>query len=131
MKTKKHQDIIDRLALLQKDILNKKPSLEKMREEVQMMHFKIRPIQGNISLINLNSVQLIEVLWNLGKLEEFYHREVGRITRTEQMAFFSIFDRVYGQLQTQLNRINLRSELVIKGSGVLELEIFKEKPKVN
>ncbi len=96
-----------------------------------MMNFKIRPVHGNIALVDLNNNQLIEILWNLGKLEEFYRREVKQITRQERIAFFAMFDRLYGQLQASLNRINLRSEILVKGADSLELEIFKEKPKVN
>jgi len=131
MKTKKNQDIIDRLANLQKQIMHERPPLEKMRTEVQMMHFKIRPIQGNIALLNLNNSQLIEILWNLGKLEEFYNHEVRQISRSKRPAFFQLFDRIYGQLQNRLNRLNLKQEKSIKGNGMLELEIFKEKPRVN
>lgn len=131
MKTKKRQDILDRFAKLQKRIVGNRPSLFVMRQEVQMMNFKIRPVHGNIALVDLNNNQLIEILWNLGKLEEFYRREVKQITRQERIAFFAMFDRLYGQLQASLNRINLRSEILVKGADSLELEIFKEKPKVN
>ena len=43
-----------------------------MYEEIRMMKFRIRPLQGNVLSVNLNNEKFIEVLWSMGKLDEFY-----------------------------------------------------------
>ncbi len=125
MKKKNKIDVLGIIAAFQKDVLDKKPTMDKMTDDVRMMKFKIRPLQGDISLLNLNDTMLIEMLWNLGKLEEFYRNQNKKLTLNQKEIFFRFFDNMYGKFQDQLNKINLRTKTG-RISSTIEMEIFKE-----
>ncbi len=126
MKKKKRVDLLLVLADFQKNILGRKPSLEIMMDEVRMMHFKIRPLQGDVSLLDLRENKLIETLWNLGKLDEFYQKHNNRLSSDQKTIFFNFFDEVYRKFQIQLNRLNLRSSAQAEIPSTIEMEIFKD-----
>ncbi len=126
MKKKETVDLLSILADFQKNILNSKLSIDTMMDEVRMMHFKIRPIQGDVSLLNLREDKLIETLWNLGKLDEFYQKHNDRLTSGQKSIFFNFFDEIYHKFQNQLNRLNLRSSGQADIPSTIEMEIFKD-----
>lgn len=126
---KKHNNTVDLLLTLadfQKNILAKKPSVDRMLDEVRMMHFKVRPLQGDISMLNLKENQLVESLWNLGKLDEFFKKHQEKLTQDQKDVFFRFFDELHDRFQNQLNKINLRSQREQDFSATIEMEIFKE-----
>lgn len=126
MKKKETVDLLLILADFQKNILESKPSSETMIDEVRMMHFRIRPLQGDVSLLNLREDKLIETLWNLGKLDEFYQKHNSRLTANQKNIFFNFFDEIYRKFQNQLNKLNLRSTVQTDVPSTIEMEIFKD-----
>lgn len=127
MKKKKSVDLLLILADFQKNILGSRPTIETMKDEVRMMHFKIRPVQGDVSLLNFGEHKLIETLWNLGKLDEFYQKHNDRLTPLQKSVFFKFFDELYHKFQNQLNRLNLRaSSQHTEIPSTIEMEIFKD-----
>lgn len=125
MRRKTNKNIIELIKIFQK-FLDKKPPFKKMYEEVQMMKFKIRPIQGDLSRINFNNKEFISTLWSLGKLDEFFQKEFYKLTDKNKEIFLKIFENIYEKYQIELNRINLHIEKTSNNSGFLEIEIFKE-----
>lgn len=128
-----NNNIIDIFSKLKK-ALGTKPSHEKMYEEIRMMRFKIRPISGDISLLQLKNHQLIETLWGLGKLDELFQKEYDKLGNNQKEVFFRLFDNLYSQYQDQLNKININKEIKPRLSQVFEMEIFKDitaRKKVN
>ena len=123
---KNQKDILERLADIQKALSLNRPSIEKMWEELRMMRFKVRPTQGDIYQINLNDTRFVEILWNLGKLDEMFQKEVKLINKSEREIFYRYFDDTYRRFQDQLNQLNLRKPFQIKTPSFLEMEIFKE-----
>lgn len=109
-----------------KRILENKPSIPKMVKEVQMMNFKVRPLQGDIAVLNLKNQQLLETLWSLGKLEEFFHKEVVQVPADQKELFFTMFDSLQYKLERELNTLSLKNERIAKTSTMLEMEIIKE-----
>ena len=69
-KNEKKEDVISLLSYYQKTVIANKPSLEIMLDEIKMMNFKIRPLSGDFSFINGMDSKLIEMIWNLGKLDQ-------------------------------------------------------------
>lgn len=134
MKKKISKDIISLFGNIQK-IISTKPNTNQMFEEVQMMKFKIKPIQGDVMFFNLKNEKFIENLWSLGKLDEFFHKEFPLLSKKEKKVFIRIFDNLYFKYQQQLNQINLQpTKMTLMKTGLLELEIFKEgklKKKIN
>ena len=131
---KTSKDIISLFGDIQK-VISSKPTANQMFEEVRMMKFKIKPIQGDLMSFNLKNQQFIESLWSLGKLDEFFFREVPSLSKKEKEIFMKFFDSLYFKYQQQLNQSNLQQRrLTLKRTGLLELEIYKErklKKKVN
>lgn len=134
MRKKREIDVLHVLAEFQKNILEKKPSADKMYDEVQMMHFKIRPLQGDVSLLNLSDSNLIEALWNLGKLDEFFRTQKDQLTQKQKQIFFQFLENLYEQFQEKLSNVRLQPIEEIRVDSSVEMEIFKEethRTKVN
>lgn len=132
--SKKNHDIVDVIALLQDKILNHKPSMETMWAEVCMMKFKIRPVMGDISSLNFHNNNLIELMWSLGKLDDFFHQEYKKLSNSQKDIFFKIFEDLHEQFQSELNALNLNRNVADSVNPSLEMEIFKEhtpKSKIN
>lgn len=134
MRKKTSKDIISLFGNIQK-VISTKPSVNQMFEEVQMMKFKIRPIQGDLMSFNLKNQNFIESLWSLGKLDEFFFKETPSLSKKEKEVFIRLFDNLYSRYQQKLNQSNLQKRKVtLTKTGLLELEIYKErklKQKVN
>ncbi|PIP14705.1 hypothetical protein COW98_04175 [Candidatus Roizmanbacteria bacterium CG22_combo_CG10-13_8_21_14_all_35_9] len=126
MEKKETKDVMEVLSNL-RDIIDHKPSTLKMYEEIQMMKFKIRPLQGDVLAINLNNERFLETLWSLGKLDEFFQREYGKMSKKDQEIFIRYFDNFYKNLQQELNKIKLYNKKNPPRTSILEMEIFKEK----
>ncbi|MEK7495316.1 MAG: hypothetical protein AAB788_02965 [Patescibacteria group bacterium] len=123
---KTSKDIISLFGNIQK-VISSKPTINQMFEEVRMMKFKIKPIQGDLMSFNLKNEQFIESLWSLGKLDEFFYKEVPTLSKKEKEVFMKIFDGLYFKYQQQLNQTNLQHRKVtLTKTGLLELEIYKE-----
>ena len=124
MKNRKNNDVFEILSDLQA-VLRKKPSPEKMFEDIRMMRFKIKPLMGDISLVNVKNNQLIEALWGLGKIDDFFHKEFNQLSLKDKDTFFRVINDIKGGYEQQLNRVGLKERPNI--SSPIELEIFKEK----
>lgn len=127
MKNKKNSDFLNLLSLLQKNVLNNKPSLNKMLEEIRMMKFKIRPLEGDILKLNFRNQQFIEALWNLGKVDEFLQKEYLKLNPDHKKAFSRLMEDLYHRLQAQLNSVRLKNNQSTGAFEMVEMEIFKER----
>lgn len=133
MKRKKTKDIIDELIQFQKT-LEKKPSLSVMFEEIKMMKFKFRPIQGSLINFNFNNKKFVEILWSLGKLDEFFMKKIEKLKKDEEKEkFFEFFSQIFNAYQEKLNKLPLST---IKNNSqdiknILEIEIYKDLRKKN
>ena len=130
MKNSKNNDVFKLLADLQ-IVLRQKPSVDKMFEEIRMMKFKIRPIIGDISLVNVKNNQLIEALWGLGKIDDFFQKKIKQLNLKDKKTFFRVVSDIRDGYEQQLNRVGLKGK--VNPSSPVELEIFKERQtkKVN
>ncbi len=125
MRSRKSNDVLKIFNNFQKTISHK-PGYKDMFDEIRMMQFKIKPMQGDILVFNLQDKQLIELLWSLGKLDELFQHEYKRLSIKEKNTFFRIFDSMYQKLQTELNKLNLHKEQIARSSPAVEMEIFRE-----
>ncbi len=128
MRKKNSADVFDMIANFQLNVLNKKPSNEQMYDEVRLMRFKIRPLNGEIAMLDLSNSGFIEMLWGLGKLDEFYQGHIEKLPPNERQIFFRIFDELYQKFQQELNKVNLKREEINPNSS-FEMEIFKDRSK--
>lgn len=127
MRKKIKRDALTVLGGIQK-LFRVTPGIDQMYREIQMMKFKIRPIQGNVMAFNLNNARFIETLWRLGKLEEFFQKEYDKLSTKEQRIFVKVFDEIYKKQQDDLNHVDLKqTKPSDKQGNFLEIEIFKEK----
>lgn len=121
------KDILNVIADFQKSISDNTLSVQQMYDEVRMMHFKIRPLQGDISHIDLKDKVFLEALWSLGKLDEFFKREGGKYNKREREIFFKYFDSLHNRFARSLQKIRLEpSEDIEDQSPFIEMEIFRE-----
>ena len=124
MKNRKNNNVFEVLSDLQA-VLKKRPSPEKMFEEITMMGFKIKPLVGDISLVNVKNNQLIEALWGLGKIDDFFHKKFKQLSLKDKDTFFKVISDIKGGYEQQLNRVGLKERSAT--ASPVELEIFKER----
>lgn len=124
---KKTHDVFDVLAHLQDQIVKKTPTSRAMWDEVRMMQFKVRPLYGDISFINLKNKNLIEIIWRLGKLDDIFQKKYDSLDEDQKAVFFRMIDSLHEQLQAELNKVDLKRESTPQNQPSLEMEIFKEK----
>jgi hypothetical protein len=132
MRKKSNTDVIEMVTRFQKRILDNKPSSDQMYQEIRMMKFKIKPVIGDISYLNLKNNNFIEILWSLGKIDEFFQKQVEDLSTDEKEVFYKLLDEIYERYQDDLNMIDLKTQDIAPPTQGFEMEIFKEKPqKVN
>jgi len=127
MTNKNRIDIVDSLNQIKK-ILFAQPDYQKMRDEIRMMGFKVKPLVGNVAEVNLQDLRLMEIIWRLGKLEEFFIRDFDKIPVKQQPSFLRIFEMVKKRLQDSLIRLDIRQNNPQNSSPWVEMEIIKEIP---
>ena len=125
---KKHEipDVLGLFLEFQKNIVEQKPTTDKMYEELQMMRFKIKPVQGDLSVLNFKDNQLIEVLWNLGKLDEFFQQKYRRLPYSKKKMFFQMFENLHKTYQDKLNALSIHAKEQVNLTSTVEMEIYKE-----
>lgn len=124
--------IIDELVNFQKK-LEEKPSLEEMFNQIKMMNFSFRPVQGSIIGLNIKNKHFIEILWSLGKLDEFFNKKIDSLkSETEKEKFINFFTKIYDAYKDKLNYFG--SQLInedFNKDNPLEVEILKKRLKKN
>ena len=132
MSRKNRTDVLELITTFQSKVLNNKPSISQMYDDIRMMKFRVKPVQGDISSINLHDHHFIETLWSLGKLEEFFQRNISSLPLAQKNVFFRLFDDIYKKFHSELSGVNMKQESTSDNPSVLEMEIFKDKQlKVN
>lgn len=128
MRKKNNVDVFEMISKFQLNVLNKKPPMKQMYDEVRLMRFKIRPLNGEITTLDLSNNSFIEMLWGLGKLDEFFQGHIEKLPQDQRQVFFRIFDELYQKFQQELNKVNLKREEMTQNSS-FEMEIFKDRTK--
>ena len=129
MKKDNKSDVLALLELFQQNVLLNKPPIKEMLTEIQMMRFKVKPRQGDLANVDFTNHGLIEILWSLGKLDEFFQQQCLKLNNRDQEALFTYFESIHKKLQDDLNRLNLKHETGGARLANLEIEIFKERTK--
>ncbi|MCX7881017.1 MAG: hypothetical protein N2482_00680 [Patescibacteria group bacterium] len=123
----KKDDFLTALEKLQR-ILNNKPRVEKMWQEVKMMGFQIKPIFGNISLLSAKKNELVESLWKIGKLDEFFNQEFKKLSPREKEIFFEMINEAKESLESKLGRFSLDQKINLSNlPPLIEMEVFRKK----
>lgn len=121
------KDILSVIVEFQTKLQREKPTYEQMYEEIRMMQFKVRPLYGDISYIDLGNKLFVEVLWNLGKLDDFYRREGFKYTRREREIFYRFFDSLHDKFVRTLQSAQLMADSTQNHeSPQVEMEIYRE-----
>ncbi len=127
MRKKSNTDVFEIVSKFQRTILDNKPPGTQMYQEVRMMKFKIKPVLGDISFLNLKNTNFIEILWSLGKIDEFFQNQIDTLNTDQRDIFYKLLDDIYEKYQEELNEIDLKKENVSQASAGFEMEIFKER----
>jgi len=127
-KNEKREDVISLLSYYQKTVIANKPSLEIMLDEIKMMNFKIRPLSGDFSVINGMDSKLIEMIWNLGKLDQLYREKENLLRSEDRKLFMKFFESLHEKFQRDLGFMKLKNVEQSEPSNILEMEVFREAP---
>lgn len=125
-KKQTNDDVLTLFMDFQKSVIQEKPTTTEMFEELQMMRFKIKPVQGDLSILNFKDKQLIEILWNLGKLDEFFQKQYRHLSIAKKRTFYQLFENLHKNYQDQLSALSIQATEEIKLTSTVEMEIFKE-----
>ncbi len=126
MNTSNKTDLYEKIKLIQQRTTTNRPTVEEMMSEVRMMNFKVRPVYGNISKINLSNSDFINALWSLGKLDEFFKDEFPNVEDDDREVFFKLVDDMRVSLQQKLNRAYNTEQSPKDDKLFFEIEIYKE-----
>ena len=126
--TKKEEKKVDVFLLLKdfQKLIKKKPPVKKMVEEIMMMGFKIKPVLGDISLLDLSNKKIVEVLWSLGKFDDFFQAYYEKLSDHELSILLKYFDHLRNKLLVSLPKPILKSEnLNDVKLGIFEIEVLR------
>lgn len=126
-----HIDAISLAARFKKEILEKRPNPQDMRDEIRMNALKIRPFAGDLFSLNMTNPKFISTLWGLLRLEEYVAEAESKLPNHEIDLFFKLMRQYKDSLQNDINKIDLRlPHLKSKGVNVpITMEIFRDLPK--
>lgn len=119
---------VDRILHTFQSILKHKPSPKIMIKDIHMMKFKIKPVSGDVSQLNMGNDNFIEMIWSMGKLEEIMQKAYYNLDTNGKKMLLQVFDNLFEQFQERLNKISVREEAFseIEEKNKLEIEIFKD-----
>ena len=125
---KKNNQKTDVFLLLRdfQKLIRQKPPLKTMVEEIMMMGLKIKPIVGDVSLLNLSNKKIVEVLWSLGKFDDFFQAHYKNLSEKEQSILLEYFDHFREKLVLSLPTTSVnKDQLKDFKMSVFEIEILR------
>ncbi len=125
----KRLDIASLLSQYQQAVVLNKPTLAIMLDEIKMMNFKIRPLSGDVSLIRAMDSKLIEMVWNLGKLDQLYREKHQLLKLRDRELFLKFFESMHEKFQKELGLVQLTVPEEVESSHALEMEVFRDTPR--
>lgn len=129
MKKSTKLDLFEKIKNFQKTVLSNRPETSTMLHDIRMMNFKIRPLAGEISQLDLQNPEFIGALWSLGKLDDFFRQEFFKLPDQEKEVFFRLVDELRYEFQQQINTVGVLPERELSGDQnhhPFEVEIIKE-----
>lgn len=117
--------------------IKKKPPIEVMIKEIAMMGVKIKTVIGDFSSVNFSNKKMIEVLWSLGKFDDFFQKKIKNLNKNEQEILLRYFDHLKEKLVFSIPpHQTLKFEQPVKNSltNIFEIEILRpstEAKKIN
>lgn len=127
MPKKQTVDVIDAITQFQQTIFSQRPEADQMRKEVRLMKFRVRPVKGDLSELSLSDDHFIEILWSLGKLDEFYSITSKKVSAKQRTVFNRLYDDMYVSLHRELNRVDINKPKQDVARLPFELEIYRER----
>lgn len=120
------KDIFAVLVEFEEQVLQSKPVLARMKEEVRMMDFKIRPVQGDISNLDLTSTKFIEALWCMGKLDELYQHIGDEYSDRDRELFGQFAANLQNTYMRELQHVMVSNSQEDTSAAQIEIEIYRE-----
>jgi hypothetical protein len=126
-KTKK-SDAFTFVMLSLKEILEKKPPLAQMKEEVDLMGFSIRPVVGDTEIIkNIDNREFIEALWTIGKIDLLLEKKFHRLTEVQKQIVLDTLTQLQEKMILKAKiKTDLESQSGQEASSHLMLEISRK-----
>lgn len=128
-KNSKRIDIANLLSQYQTAVITNKPTIAIMLDEIRMMNFKIRPVSGDVSLISTMGSKLIEMVWNLGKLDQLYREQRRYLRNKDRELFHKFFESMHDKFQKELGLVQLHVPEQLDSPHELEMEVFRDLPR--
>lgn len=73
------------------------------------MKFSVKSLGSNISSIDFQNKKLIETLWKMGKIEQYFDSEFVKLKNSDKQIFLEFFNKAHSKLQKELNNVQLRT----------------------
>ncbi len=119
----KKGEVLELVKKFYQEVLAKKPSYEKMKEEAKIMGVSLRPVMGDLfNFATEKKERLVEIVWTIGKLDEFMSKKVKNLPKKEIELFLELFNELY------INKLAREMSFSEKEKFSIELEIMKRMP---
>ncbi len=123
------KDILVKLTQDLKQIYEGVFDEETIKKDLEMMGLKIKPLAGDLNLIDFQNKKFQETLWRLAKLDEFFSTKVKRLSKRDQQILFNIGIEIKQKLESRLKIIKY-TQTNTDLPEYVEIEIFRENKKV-
>lgn len=126
MKPKTALDVIHQIRV----IVSAKPrSSQAMLEDMKVMQFKIRPVDGDIGKLNGLDDKLIYSLWKIGKIDELVRSSFKALSHDDKETLISYLREFESRTQQEIMSKSRKRRDAKSSLEILKLEIFKDKDK--
>jgi len=128
-KRKNSAKVFTQLLTSLKNILEEKPPFAKMKEEVEMMGFFIRPIEGDPQIIEkIDDQEFIEALWTIGKIDSLLEKNFHYLNKNQKQIILEALNKIQERLilKAKIKR-EMVDELSEKTPSHLMLEIYRKR----
>lgn len=124
-------DAIFLAAKFKREVLENRPSIAVMRDDIRMNKLKVRPYAGDLFQLNMSNPKFIATLWGLLKLDEFVLRTEKSLPKAEADLFYTLMLQHRANLQAEISKLDMRMpHLRHKDTEHhIAMEIFREAPK--
>lgn len=127
---KQNQESKETLESLTQDlkkIIEAKPERPQIVKEIGAMKLRVKSVLGEIDFNDLNNDKLLETLWRLGKLDEFFNTRVKKADPKDQLILMNLGFQIKKKLENELSQLEIKSRSIFP--RLIEMEVFREIPK--
>lgn len=124
----KGSNVVNLIKKIMIEIEQARPTKEEMLQDLKLMNLKVRPIVGDIFMLNSGEHGLLETLWRIGKIEEIFMVAADTLGENERGTLFKYLESVESQSQRKIkDAIENLTPIEKRNMKLLKLEVIRKR----